>query len=169
MLRFWGAALVFAGCAVLGAAGAGRLSAQVKALRAMLGALEQMERELSFRLTSMPDLLAALARTAPPPAGDFFRRCLEGLDGLGEKSLDQIWAEALDSAGDLGEPALAALGELGMVLGRYDAESQRQSVAYARDALEKCLQEAQAERTRLGRVYTAVGVSAGVLLAILLL
>ncbi len=169
MLRFWGAALVFAGCAALGIAGAGRLSARVKALQAMLGALEQMERELSFRLTSMPDLLAALARTAAPPAGDLFRRCLEGLDALGEKSLDQIWGEALDTAGDLGEPALAALRDLGMVLGRYDAESQRQSVAYARDALEKCLRDAQGERARLGRVYTAVGVSAGALLAILLL
>lgn len=169
MLRWVGAALVFAGCGALGILLAGRLSGKVKALRAMAAALEQMEREMGFRLASMPELLESAAKTVGPPADGFFQRCLDGLEQLGEKSLAEIWEETLDWAGDLGDPALAALRGLGVVLGQYDGESQRESLAGTRRELERCLQEARAEQARLGRVYTTLGITAGAVLAILLL
>lgn len=169
MLRWVGAALVFAGFGALGLLSAGRLSGRVKALQSMTAALEQMERELTFRLASMPELLESAARAAGPPTDGFFRRCLEEMGRLGEKSLAEIWGESLDRAGELGQPALAALRELGTVLGRYDGESQKESLAAACSELERCLQQARAERERLGRVYTALGMTAGAVLAILLL
>ena len=57
MLRLMGAALLVGGCGAVGFSAAGRLARRVGVLRALLGALEGMERELAFRLTPMPELL----------------------------------------------------------------------------------------------------------------
>lgn len=168
MLRLAGAVLLTGGGAALGLCAAARLTGRVRAIGALLEALEDLERELSFRLASMPELLSRAAR-ARPPAGEFFRACLAGLEQLGEKSLEEIWDEALPAAGDLGEHPADILRSLGGVLGRYDGERQRESISAACLALRRCLAEAEAERKRLGKVYGALGTVAGALLAILLL
>ncbi|MFQ7454449.1 MAG: hypothetical protein ACLRNQ_27350 [Flavonifractor plautii] len=41
-------------------------------LRALLGALEGMEREIAFRLTPMPELLERAAAESPPPVCTLF-------------------------------------------------------------------------------------------------
>lgn len=168
-MKLAGALLLTGGAGALGLLAASRLAARVRALRAMLGALEQLERELSFRLTSMPELLRNTARNAAPPANAFFLQCCTGMEQLGEKSLSEIWSEALSKVGDLGERPLMVMRELGTILGRYDGEGQRESLAAARDELAKCLAQAEAERAQKGQVYSALGISAGALLAILLL
>ena len=168
-MRILGALLLAGGSAALGFRAASRLAVRCRAQRAMLGALEQLERELGFRLASMPELLAAAAGRAAPPAQDFLRQCLAGLDELGEKSMAQIWDEALPAAGDLGETAFTVLRSLGAVLGRFDGEAQRESLASARGELALCLEQAEEERRRMGRVYGALGVTAGAFLSILLL
>ena len=62
MLRLMGAVLLVGGCGAVGFSAAGRLARRVEVLRALLGALEGMERELSFRLTPMPELLERALR-----------------------------------------------------------------------------------------------------------
>ena len=75
--------------------------------------------------------------------------------------MDELELLSLDSR--------AALLLLGEVLGRYEADSQRQALEHARQALEREEQRAQEERRRLGRVYQALGLSGGAFLVILLL
>ena len=55
------------------------------------------------------------------------------------------------------------------MLGRYEADSQRQALEHARQALEREELRAEEERRRLGRVYQALGLSGGAFLVILLL
>ena len=69
----------------------------------------------------------------------------------------------------LAEPERAVLRELGQVLGRYDAGDQLTALERAERALNACLARAEEDRRRLGRVYTALGVGSGAMLAILLL
>lgn len=168
MLRLAGALLVAGGMSALGFLAAGGLGRRVRALRALAVALELMERELSFRLTPMPELLEGLARRAPPPADGLFARCRAGLERLGETSLGELWREGLAELPLTGEER-ALLEGLGEVLGRYDGEGQRAALSEARTALARALEEAQAERTRLGRVYRVTGTAAGAALAVLLL
>ena len=151
MLKMLGAILLTGGAAALGFAAAGQLASRVTALRALLGALELMERELAFTLPSMPELLASLAERAAPPAGGFFARCARGLERLGEQSLGEIWRQALEEYPmDLKEDELQALG-------------------LAREQLSRSLVSAEEDRDRQGKVYGALGLTAGTFLVILLL
>ena len=63
----------------------------------------------------------------------------------------------------------AALLPLGEVLGRYEAQDQREAIAQARSALERERERAEGEKLRMGRVYQALGLTGGAFLVILLL
>lgn len=170
MIRLFGAILLAGGAAFLGFTATAQLERRVSALRAMAGALERMERELTFRLTPMPELLDGLAEHTRPPVSCFFSHCRNSMDKLGEKTLSELWDGALDAVPmDLGTEEREVLHELGGVLGCYDGEGQREALAFAQVQLSECLSRAVEERTRLGRVYGALGLTAGAFLVILLL
>lgn len=171
MLKLCGALLLMAGAAGLGFGAAAQLEARVTGLRAMVGALAQMERELSFNLTPMPELLDRLAREAQPPAALFFARCRAGMGRLGEQSMGALWREALAEESGLlltheEQQTLCALGD---VLGRYDGDGQRAALQNTMEEMGRFLAGAQRERDRLGRVYGVLGLGAGAMLVILLL
>ena len=170
MIKLIGALLLAGGAAFLGFSAAARLERRVNSLRAMLGALERLERELTFRLTPMPRLLEELSQRAQAPANSFFAYCFGSLERLGEQTLSQLWNEALETVPmALEEEDLQVLRELGGILGCYDGDGQREALALARAQLGQCQVTAAAERTRLGRVYGALGLTAGALLVIMLL
>ncbi len=170
MLRLLGAVLVVGGAGALGLLAAQKLRRRVENLRAMTGALELAERELSFRLPPIPDLFSSLERRAPAPAGACFGRCLAGMDRLGEDSLGTLWREAVEETlPDLAPEDREELAELGEVLGRYDGEGQRQALALTRARLERNLERAEADRDSRGRLCAALGLTAGAFGAILLL
>ena len=92
------------------------------------------------------------------------------VDELGERSLSQLWREAVaDTPLDLTGGERLALEELGDVLGRYDGEEQRSALARTRAELSRALEQAREETEKQGRMYRALGLTAGALLAILLL
>lgn len=102
-----------------------------------------MERELSFRLTPMPELLERLSRQADPPADGLFAGCREGLSSLGERSLAELWKAGVRQPALLLEAEeLALLDGLGQVLGSYDGEGQLAALAQTCAALERALAEA---------------------------
>ena len=103
MLKLIGALLLAGGAGALGCSAAAQLSRRVAVLRALLGALEGMEREIAFRLTPMPELLERAAAESPPPVCTLFARCRTLLDELGERSMAELWREALQEPG---KPAL---------------------------------------------------------------
>ena len=171
MLKLLGSLLLMTGASGLGFGAAAQLQHRVAGLRALTGALEQMARELDFRLTPMPELMARLAREARPPASYLFAYCREHLGELGERTFAQLWRKALDEDTDLsltGQERQIMEG-LGDVLGRYDGDGQREALRVALGQLDQCLRRAEGDRDRLGRVYGALGLGAGAMLVILLL
>ena len=162
MWKLVGAVLVAAGSGWLGLSAAAGLTKRLRAVQSMIVGLELMERELWERGAALPELMAALARRCTQPAAGFFQRCAEGCDRLDQVPFGESWRQAVDELELLSLDSRAALLPLGEVLGRYEADSQRQ-------ALEREEQRAQEERRRLGRVYQALGLSGGAFLVILLL
>ena len=170
MLRMFGAILLTIGAAAVGFSAAGSLRRRVVSLRALIGALELMDRELAFRLTPIPELFALLSQRTQAPACDFFAHCLSGMERLGEQTLSQIWHTALTSYSmDLHGEDRDALEALGEVLGRYDGPGQRAALEEIHARLIRCLSHAEEEFLRMGRVYGALGLTAGSFLAVLLL
>lgn len=171
MIRLMGAFFLMIGAASLGFGAATQLRVRVSTLRALVEALEQMERELSFRLTPMPELMGRLAREAPEPANFLFAYCQEHLYQLGSKSFGELWREAVEKEPELllSDRERQILTALGEVLGRYDAGDQKAALNNTVQELGRCLLRAEEEHQRLGRVYATLGMGSGAILVILLL
>ena len=160
-----GALLLAGACLCMGGAAAGRLRARVRLLRQFEGALELMERELSYAGTEVPELLEKLS--GPTEAGAFFHRCAGGLADPDRPPLSRLWRDGLEGL-PLGEGERALLEEAGQVLGRYDSAGQCAALCRVREELAAARRSAEEERDRMGRVYWTVGGATGLLLVILL-
>lgn len=170
MLRLAGAVLLAAGPALIGFHAASRLARRPRLLRELTAALEQMEREISFRLTPLPELFSRMAKEYSGPVAALFACCARNMDDLGQRSLSQIWRQALDEASlDLEGRGRRAVEELGDVLGRYDGDSLRRALRQTCGELSAAAEEAERERERKGRMDQVLGLTAGAFLVILLI
>ena len=170
MIRLVGALLTAAGGTLLGFMAAGRLARRAEVLRMLASAVEQMDREISFQLTPMPELMERLAADYPPPGGTLFYNCRRGMEELGDRSMGEIWRQALaDTPLDLEGRENAVLEELGEVLGRFGESGLRSALARAGAELARAGELARADGEKRGRIYRVLGAASGGLLVILLL
>ncbi|MGI6497496.1 MAG: stage III sporulation protein AB [Oscillospiraceae bacterium] len=170
MFRLIGAALVLIGGAGVGVGAAKELGRRTGTLSAFLAALDRMEAELTFRLTPMPELLSRLSGDLEGPVGMFFSQCEQGLSALGDVPFSKVWNQALQEEGLALLPEdRVPLEQLGAVLGQYDVEGQRNAMEGVRHQLTLCLEAAKRKQGKIGRVYRALGISAGVLCILLFL
>lgn len=147
-----------------------RLARRPRVLRELMRALEQMEREIAFRLTPLPQLFATLSQRYKGPVGELFAQCVEGLNALGTVPAAEIWRNALKTDDlDLDERSLHVLQELGDVLGQYDEQGLRTALKRAGAELEAAAEQAELEWERKGRMDQVLGLTAGAFLAILLI
>lgn len=138
-------------------------------LHSLVKSLELLEWELSFRLPLLKELFYELARNTSEPVSDFYLECGKQTETT-ECSTAEIWEKAVrERLPGLKNGDYEALFALGTVLGRYDAESQKNSVSAVRERLQSCLQDAAEEKKQKGRIYSTLGAAAGVFVGILLL
>lgn len=170
VLRLMGAALVIAGPAISGFLAARRLARRPRVLRELIRALEQMEREITFRLTPLPQLFEYLAQSYRGPVGEMFSCCAEGMTGLGAMPVAQIWQNALRKSGlDLDSRSLRVMEELGTVLGQYDEQGLCMALERAGAELAAAAEQVEQEWERKSRMDQVLGLAAGAFLAILLI
>ena len=163
MMVWLGRLLFLSGCTALGLARGMALKDRTACLSEFRRSLARLNRELTFALRPLPDLLADLR--AVGPAGDFFAACREGL----EESWAEAWQTALEETHlPLQEEDRQILREAGEVLGRYDGGSQGQALEGLTARLEENLAQARGDEDRLFRVYLALGITAGLFGCILL-
>ena len=119
---------------------------------------------------SRADLMEELAADYPPPVGTLFANCRKGMEELGERSLAEIWRQALaDTPLDLEGRAAGILDELGEVLGRFEESGLRSALARAVAELTREGELAREDGEKRGRMYQVLGLAWGGLLVILLL
>ena len=169
MIRLVGAVLVAFGSACLGLGAAADLGRRVRRLEAVSAGLELLERELWERGSPLPELLDQLAQRTSDPACTLFAQCAQACGRLEQAPFSESWRHLVDSLDGLPEGGRRALLPLGEVLGRYEAQGQREAIAQVRAALERERTRAEEEKLRMGRVYQALGLSGGAFLVILLL
>ena len=169
MIRFVGAVLVAFGAAWLGLSAASELEKRVRRLEALSAGLELLERELWERGSPLPQVLEKLAQRTQEPARTLFARCAQACGRLDREPFPEAWRRLMGELEGLTREGRFALLPLGEVLGRYEAQGQREAIAQARSGLERERERAQGEKLRMGRVYQALGLSGGAFLVILLL
>ncbi len=127
-----------------------------------------MSRELSFSLCPLEDLLLRVEEESEGVVRQFYSACRLHFEKSGRESWAQSWQAAMEETElPLQETERRALQEVGTLLGRYDAESQRQGLETMLLRWASLVQTAQEEERRLVRVYTTVGVAAGLFCVIL--
>jgi len=168
MLPIIGKFLIFLGISALGFQYAHGLKGRASCLRDVLGALERLERELGFALLPVEILLKQM-KEGSRAAAEFFRQCEARFQSRGEERLEEIWTETLqESTLPLTEEDKRLVQEIGGIMGRYDGDSQRQAFARIHDRLKMQQEEAAEEAARMGKVYSVLGPSIGLILALLL-
>lgn len=169
MMRLVGAACLACGAMAMGLGAIAHMDGRVKDLRGLLAGLECIQRELSWKLAPLPDALTLAAGQTQGGVGEFFTLCAQGARHLRGRTFAQVWQQAGEASQlRLEGVDVELLDTLGSVLGQYDGESQRQALEHTRGQLEEQLAQAVEQRRRLGRVYGALGVTAGAVLMILL-
>lgn len=169
MMRIMGAVLVAAVCAWLGFQAADGLRRRLQAMKQMVQALGLLERELDLGAPPLPQLLERVAGLSAGSARRFLEGCQQDLSRLDTQEFSSLWSAQVEHQAELGQEGQAILTSLGAILGRYDAQAQREAVAAARRHLEELVSQGEQERRRQGRVYQVLGLSGGAFLVILLL
>lgn len=170
MLRGMGILLLLGGCFYIGRAQVRAINRRINALGSILHALEIIEQELVFHLSTMEELFEIAALRSSEPASGFLHMCGKELKKDYGKPLSEIWrAAAFGKLTDLKKNEMDCLLALGTVLGRYDGEGQSKSIENARLILAQSMSTAVQERQSQGKMYNVLGATAGAFLVILLL
>lgn len=172
MLKLVGIVLVIGSFTGIGMAQHQQYQGRVRALRDLLSALDIMDGELAYRLSSLPDIVQLLAHSPSAAVSRVFsyiHTALEKDDGL---SLTYKWMKGFQQVGPeigLRPDDVLIFCDLSDFIGKYDVCSQQKCVAYAHKRLEGQLKLAEAECKSKGTVYRTCCIAAGLLLVLVLI
>lgn len=147
-------------------------SQRVRLLARLETNLKYLETEMGYRKEPLPGLLKKIGEHSGDTAGDFFIRTAELLLQRESLSLRDAWCKSIEETlpeDILTEEDRMILSELGYELGGTDMESQSAMFAHCFSGLSSQLEGAKSERRLKGRMYRGLGVSLGVLAAVLFL
>ncbi len=169
-MKLIGVVLILSGSFGIGFSAIRRLAGRVTALRALTAALDVLEHELEFGLPSMVEWLENTAGRSSEPASSFLRACIEKLNIQDGVIVSEAWRAAAEKElSELKPCDIETLMSVGLVLGRYDAESQRSTISAARIQLEAQMEAAVEERSRCGKVYGTLSAAVGFFMIITLM
>lgn len=170
MLKLLGSVMLLCGCIGIGWLRVNQMDKRIKTLQTLICGLEVMERELSFRMPLLEEILCVAARSTEGQTGRFLSVCVDELNKDLSKPFYEIWNRAIhEHLTALKKSDLDPVIALGSILGRYDEEEQRKAIVQACGGLKLLHSNAVAERGGQSKMYKVLGTTAGALLVILLL
>lgn len=167
MIRIFGAALLVAGCGGFGFSLAAGRKKEAAMLRKIISALQEMEWELKYRMTELPEL----CRMAGTATGGVIKQCFWTLaDRLENREVTNISGtmNAILNNHTMPRSIRRNMKLLGETLGRYDLEGQLQGLETVRRQCRKDLNNLEEHAIQHLRDYQTLAICAGAALAILL-
>ena len=168
MLRLMGAGCILAGSGAFGFAMAAASRKEERQLRQLLGALEYLSCELSYRLTPLPGLCRGAAEERGGAVGDFFQELAQELERQAEPDVQSIVKTILAQSA-LPASIKGILGELGQTLGRFDLPGQLKGLELSIRETERLLRLMRDGAPERRRSWQTLGLCVGAALAILLI
>ena len=164
-------------CIVAGSSGWGLLIARQlrrrpAELARLAGALQSLRTEVDYARTPLPQALRRAGQSDAGPAGLLLRGTAERLDRGGGAGPADAWSAALAEAGDRSAWApsdVEELTRLGQALGGSDAADQVRHLALAIARLHTAEGESAALAERQARMWSYLGVLAGLALVLAVL
>lgn len=168
-LKLIGALLVFAACGGLGFRIAAYQRREEYTLRQIMGVLEQMECELQYRLTPLPNL----CRQAAVGAGAVLERvfCLMSneLESQLSPDAERCMTHVLEDTHKLTPQSREVLLLLGKSLGKFDIDGQLKGINAVKADCDRRIEKLSMNKDNRLRSYQTLGLCAGAALAILFL
>lgn len=167
-IRWIGVILVVTGCGGFGFAHALSYRKEEKALQALLCVLEQLECELHYRMTALPDALRKAGVLCGGCIGQVMKKLAEEMDRQIAPDAGCCMEVVLQKVRDIPAISRALLLELGKSLGRFDLDGQLQMFGSLSARCSAQLRQFASQRDERLREYQTLGLCAGAALAILL-
>ncbi len=168
MIRILGAVLVACGASWCGIRTALSVRSALAALNELQTVLETMESEIRFRRLPLPELFRSCAGSCRTQLAGVFARAAEHMEQDAACSAEY----AVLTAGrpeTLPKDAFSVLCILARSLGRSDLDGQLNAISLARARLGRLIEELSRGQAARCRSYCALGVCAGLAIAILLI
>lgn len=144
-----------------------RLKGRVAALKSFVGAVQLLQAEIVFRQSAIPDILPMVIRECSGAAASFFRQVQQCMVRDGESFLSAVDLLAPELRHfDLKWSEIEWIVAVGRTAGRYDAATQADRLSGLITRLEQSLEQAQEEYGQKGKLYRALGITAGVMIAL---
>lgn len=161
--------VLFGVCTTAGLLKSARFSKRVRQLEGFVGALDAISTDIRYLAAPLEDIMAKCDALPEYQELCVFGLCREIF--LQERDFPAAWEQALKQA----KPTLAldagdceALTWFGRVLGTTDVDGQTANCARYGELLRQRLERAREDRAKRGKMYTSLGVLAGVFLVVLL-
>lgn len=165
-MRILGAAAVIAGCGGFGFSLAAAARRECVMLRILIRTIQEMQWELKYRMTELPELCRLAGETGSGVIREIF---LEMAGKLERREVMDISAAFLSELNrrEIPRKVRRNMKQLAQSLGRYDLEGQLQGLEAVRQQCRTDLRELESERKEQMRSYQTLAVCAGASLAIL--
>lgn len=166
MLRMMGAVCILTGSGAFGFAMAAASRREERQLRQLLGALEYLSCELSYRLTPLPNLCRGASEGREGTVGGFFLTLAQELERQNEPDA-QTCVKLTLSAMEMPPSLKRILEELGQTLGRFDLPGQLRGLELGIRETEQALRHIRDGAPERRRSWQTLGLCVGAALAIL--
>jgi len=168
MNKWVGSVLVFAGCGGFGLSLAGAHIRRERMLMQIIRMLGEMECELRYRLTRLPDLCMLAAKTVSGPVKKVMTLFSRELENRISPDPATCMEWILEDFSFPDEEVRYLLMELGRTLGRFDLDGQLQGLRHMMELCEHHLESERSRKDERIRCYRDLGFCAGAALVILL-
>lgn len=146
------------------------LRERMAALKSFIIALQILKAEIVFRALPIPQILQRIQQECTGAASSFFAAAEQAMQqnktdfhSAAESQLESLRRYSLTKS-DIRQIADAL-----QALGRYDAGAQAQTLTAAEVSLQQELDDVRGEAAQKGKLYQAVGLTAGIMLALVML
>ncbi len=147
-----------------------RMRRRIQALGQLIRFLNHVARELEFGREPLPEIFEKMARRSKAPLQDFLQQTAKDLQ-TDTAYISEIFSRNIKmylNGWDLASMDLQLLEQFGRELGYPDRQLQIHTVESYQQELERRKDELQKEYPKASRLFRTLGISAGVLAAVLL-
>lgn len=166
MIRIFGAVMLVSGCGGFGFLMGMHYRREIRMLKNLLSSLREMEWELKYRLTPLPELCGIAAVVSGGTIGELYLELKNALETGTCSEISGCMNGLLQTMEIPGRTA-KCLKDLGNSLGRYDLEGQLQGLQAVKVQCHNFLEELEDHRAERVRSYQTLGLCAGAALVIL--
>ena len=168
-IKWIGAILIIAGSGGFGFLMAWNYKRELESLRQFVKALEYMESDLEYRLTTLAELSKKTAEILSGSLQRLFLNFSKELDGQVAPNAAFCMKVALNNTPEIPQKTVEFLMALGQNLGLFDLQGQLRGLESVRSSCMSAIMEMEQQRPHRVRSYETLGLCAGAALAILLI